>query len=166
MSFWRNYYHLIWTTKNREPLIRPEFEGQLYSYLIKKAAELGCYTYAIGGIIEHVHAVLAIPPKHAVAYVVKTLKGGSSHYVNHVIRPANRFDWQRGYGCLTLGETQRTRAVLYVQQQKQHHAESTANAWLERADEFDEGPLDLGIPADGKEWVIAEQQADYTTFPF
>jgi len=166
MSFWRNYYHLVWTTKNREPLIQPSFESQLYSYLISKAAELGCYTYAIGGISEHVHVGMAIPPKHAVAYVVKMLKGSSSHYINHVIRPMDRFDWQRGYGCLTLGETQRARAILYIQQQKQHHAESSLNTWLERAEEFDEGPLDLGIATDGGIWRVAEEQGEYSVFPF
>ena len=26
MAFWRLYYHVVWATKNREPLITPEIE--------------------------------------------------------------------------------------------------------------------------------------------
>ena len=42
MAFWRLYYHLVWATKNREPLIKPEIEKRLYAYLVHKAAELEC----------------------------------------------------------------------------------------------------------------------------
>ena len=55
------------------------------------------------------------------------------------------FQWQRGYGALTLGEKQRAAAIEYVRRQKQHHQQQTTNAWLERVDEFDEGPADHGI---------------------
>ena len=43
MSFWRNYYHITWATKNRLPLILPDFEARLYAYMVKKAAEAGAY---------------------------------------------------------------------------------------------------------------------------
>lgn len=145
MPYWRNYYHLVWPTKHRAPLIQPEIENWLYRYLISKGAELGCYTYAVGGIEDHVHVVSAIPPKHSVAYIVKTLKGSSSHYINHVICPENTFAWQRGYGCQTMGESYRLNAIRYVQQQKRLHAQQGIKPWLERMEEQDEGPLDVGM---------------------
>ena len=142
MTFWRLYYHLVWATKNREPLIQPEMEEQLYAYLVRKAAELEVYVYAVNGWYDHPHIVAAIPPKYAVADVVKHLKGASAHYVNHDMQAAAHFQWQRGYGALTLGEKQKATAIEYVQRQKQHHHQHTTNGWLERADEFDEGPAD------------------------
>ena len=94
MSFWRNYYHITWATKNRLPLILPEFEARLYAYMVKKAAEAGAFVYEINGMQEHVHMVAAIPPRENVAGVVKLVKGASAHYVNHVIRPDLHFSWQ------------------------------------------------------------------------
>ncbi len=41
MPFWKTYYHLVWATSNRQPLIQPEFEAQLFAYLVKKAGEMG-----------------------------------------------------------------------------------------------------------------------------
>ena len=133
----------MWVTKNREPLIQTDFEADLFRYLVNKCAELGIYVYAINGWVDHVHMIAAIPPKRSVADVVKRLKGASSHYVNHDLRPAHStFAWQPGYGCLTLGETQRPKAVAYVENQKHHHAARETNAWLEHISTQDEGPAE------------------------
>ena len=69
MSFWRTYYHLVWSTKNWEPLINEEVEAVLFSYLESKAAELGVHVHAINGWTDHVHMVASIPPKLALAQV-------------------------------------------------------------------------------------------------
>lgn len=159
MAFWRNYAHLIWATKYREPLIRPEIEAQLYACIVRKAADLGCYVHAINGIADHVHVIISIPPKHSVAWVVKNLKGNSSHFVNHVLTPDKSFAWQRGYGCLSLGESQCERAIAYVANQKAHHSAGTTNNWLERAD--DEGEDGDGRRAVSQGEVLREPGAAY-----
>ena len=161
IAFWRLYCHLVWATKNREPLIGAEMEDRLYGYIVRKAADLGVYVYAINGWSDHLHLVIAIPPKHAVADVVKRLKGASSHHVNHCGGLEYEFAWQRGYGALSLGEGQRPKAVAYVQEQKAHHQRQTANAWLERCAEFDEGPPDTGRSPDEPLLGMYEQPASY-----
>ena len=168
MTFWRNYYHITWATKYREERITKDLETELFAYIISKAKELGVFIYAINGWSDHLHIVCAIPPKLSVSEVIQKLKGASSYQVNHIIQPEiGNFHWQRGYGCLSVGEKQRSIAVAYVENQKKHHAESTTNAWLEAASEYDEGPKDGGIQADKK---IKENQAVYTTitdpYPF
>lgn len=161
MSFWRLYYHLVWTTKEREPLIAPVIEERLLNYLIRKAAELGVFVYAINCVPDHVHLIVAIPPALAVADVVKNLKGASSHHLNHSVQLDCHFEWQRGYGALSLGERQRPTAEEYVRQQKHHHQQQTANAWLERADEFDEGPTDTGLALASVLPVMREERTPY-----
>ncbi len=160
MTFWRLYYHLTWATKDREPLIQPAMEDRLYGYTIRKAAELGVYVYAVNGWFDHMHVIVAIPPKLAVADVVKTLKGSSSHDINHEMKLEYQFQWQRGYGALSTGEKQRTAAIEYVLKQKEHHQQQTTNTWLERADELDEGPTDSGIVLDGVP-AVKEERAVY-----
>jgi putative transposase len=161
VSFWRLYYHLDWATKNREHLIQPEIETRLDAYLVRKAAELGVYVYAINGWYDHIHLLVAIPPKRAVADVVKRLKGSSSHYLNHTGELAYKFAWQRGYRALTLGERQRPKAKAYVRDQKAHHGQGATNAWLERSTEFDEGPVDAGIAFDEVPTSLREESPPY-----
>ncbi len=139
MSFWRTYYHLVWATHNRQPLIDAEVERRLFPYLEKKAAEFQASIYAVNGTEDHIHLVITIPPRYAVAEVVKSLKGASSHFLNHSGVPIE-FGWQRGYGVFSLGERQRPAAEAYVRDQKEHHRRGTANIWLERTDEIDDGP--------------------------
>ena len=140
MAFWRLYYHLVWATKNREPVIVEALEASLYSYLVHKASELGVFVYAANGWVDHMHLIVAIPPALAVADVAKRLKGASSHEMNRAHGVQTAFAWQRGYGALSLGERQRPDAEAYVRRQKAHHSEQTTLAWLERTMEFDEGP--------------------------
>ena len=161
MSFWRLYYHLVWSTKNREPLITSEIEKRLYAYLVHKAAELECYVYAINGWHDHVHLIIAIPPKQAVADVVKHLKGASSHDLNHAGGLDYEFAWQRGYGALSLGERQRPQAEAYVNDQKAHHTQQTPIAWLERDNDVDEGPPDTGVALTPVPGIAREPQAAY-----
>ena len=161
MAFHRLYYHLVWATKNREPFIQVEVETRLYPYLVNKGAELGVYTYAINGWVDHIHLVVAIPPKLAVADVVKRLKGASSHDLNHASGMKGNFAWQRGYGALTVGEQHRPIAEAYVKRQKEHHQQQSTNAWLERYNEFDEGPPDTGLEFDTVPHLVKENSAPY-----
>ncbi len=164
VAFWKHTYHLVWATKGRQPWILPEFEARLYAYLASKAGEFDAFLHAIGGTEEHVHVVGSIPPKHAVAAFVKSLKGSSAHFVNHVIcPPAFHFAWQEGYGSLTVGERQRVVAVEYVLRQKEHHRHGTTNAWLERCEPL---PEPENADAIDGELSLREAGVDYEVDPF
>ncbi|MBW4672268.1 MAG: IS200/IS605 family transposase [Cyanomargarita calcarea GSE-NOS-MK-12-04C] len=107
MAFWRTYYHLIWATDSRQPLITPACESELYSYIIGKAYAIGCIIHAIGGIEDHIHLVASIPPKISISDFVKQIKGSSAYHLNHTpSTSALGFSWQHGYGVLTLGSKQ------------------------------------------------------------
>lgn len=131
MAYWRLYYHLVWATKERLPLITAEREARLYPYIVAKADSLGCIIHAIGGIEDHIHVVVSIPPKLAIADFVKNIKGSSAHYLNQHLPAAEKFAWQEGYGVFSLGSKQLQRAVAYVNNQKIHHLQGTAIASLE-----------------------------------
>jgi putative transposase len=145
MPFWRLYYHLVWPTRNREPLIQPAIEGQLYALLKQKAGELSVWIYEVNSWYDHVHMVVAIPPKHAVADVVKHFKGESAHAINHAGLDIS-FGWQRGYGALSIGERHRPVAEAYVRNQKQHHQDGQVICVLEHCNEVEEGPNDRSLP--------------------
>jgi putative transposase len=141
MALWRTYYHVVWTTKERLPLISPDIETALYGYLIGKADALETIVHAIGGVQDHIHLVGSVPPKLSIAKWVQTLKGSSSHYINHELTHGlDAFRWQRGYGVFSLGRKQLDTAVAYVRNQKTHHADGTVLAALEQCSHEDIGP--------------------------
>jgi putative transposase len=141
MALWRLYYHFVWATKERQPLIDPNQENDLYNYIIGKADALKCIIHAINGTADHIHLIASVPPTLAIAEFVKNIKGSSAHYVNHALSPASRnFGWQAGYGVFSLGRKQLEQAVTYVLNQKSHHAQGTLISTLEEVTNDDDAP--------------------------
>ncbi|MEO1430642.1 MAG: IS200/IS605 family transposase [Cyanobacteria bacterium J06633_8] len=141
MAFWRIYYHLVWATKGRQNLITPQREVSFYKYIVGKADSLGCIIHAIGGTENHIHLVASIPPNLAISDFVKNIKGSSAHQYNIESPPkAKKFSWQGGYGIFSLGSKQLNQAVAYVNNQKQHHAQGSAIASLEKDKLEDDAP--------------------------
>jgi putative transposase len=140
MALWRLYYHIVWATKKREPLITNDVEEKFYGYLIGKADHLGCIIHAIGGIEDHIHFVVSIPPKLSIAEFVKTLKGSSAYHYNHTLGKVQQFSWQEGYGVFSLGGKQLQEAIEYVDNQKIHHQNKTTVPLLEQETDLDKPP--------------------------
>jgi putative transposase len=61
-----------------------EREKVFYGVLYRKAEELEMKIHAAGNVDDHVHVVLSIPPKLAVADCVKHIKGASAFAINHM----------------------------------------------------------------------------------
>ena len=135
MPYWKLYYHFVWGTKNRLLLIDSVLEPEIYRAIAAKAQKLGGFVHAIGGIEDHVHLAVSFPPKIAPAKFIGDVKGNSSHFVNYVIKPEYEFHWQAEYGVVSFGERNLASVVRYIHSQKQHHAEGTLIAAMERMDE-------------------------------
>ncbi|MGB3642579.1 MAG: IS200/IS605 family transposase [Rivularia sp. (in: cyanobacteria)] len=133
MSLWRLYYHIVWATKQRQNLIKPEHEIEIYDYIIGKSSALNSIIHGIGGTENHIHLIASIPPTLAISEFVKKIKGSSSRYINQDLNPNSiKFSWQEGYGIFSLGSKQLNQALAYVKNQKQHHAQGTINVHLEK----------------------------------
>ena len=124
MTYWRLHYHLIWATRHREPTLTPEREKMFYSVLHGKAEELGLIIHAAGNVEDHVHIVASIPPKLSVADCVRHLKGTTAFAINHMEDSDGGFQWQHGYGALSVGESSLQTVMRYADQQKEHHLEN------------------------------------------
>ena len=135
MPYWKLYYHFIWGTKNRLPFIDSALESDLYRAIAAKAQDLGGFVHAISGTEDHVHLAISIPPKVASAKFIGDVKGNSSHYVNHIIKPDFEFYWQDEYGVLSFGEKNLPAVVRYIRNQKLHHANGTLIAAMEMTDD-------------------------------
>jgi REP-associated tyrosine transposase len=130
MPYWRLFYHVVWSTKNRLDLIDPTWEKDLYGYIRGKATTWECIPHAIGGISDHIHVAISIPPKLAVATLIGKLKGASSHHVNRNYCDGS-FMWQAEYGVFSVSEKALPSIVDYINNQKNHHADRTLNLALE-----------------------------------
>jgi putative transposase len=144
MPYWRLYYHLVWATKERMPLITSSVESELHGHLRGKAHALGAIVHEVEGVDDHIHMVVSIPPKVSISDFVGQLKGASAFHINHLPDSQRNFGWQRGYGAISVGPSGVDRAVSYVYNQKEHHKQGTTIEALERVDIEDSNPSFVG----------------------
>jgi putative transposase len=120
---------------NRQPILTPKLEKVFYGVIYGKGKELDLKMHAVGNVNDHVHIVVSIPPKIAVADCVRHLKGASAYALNHRDGSDGPFKWQVGYGALTVGERSLEKVMEYAAKQKEHHKERTMIDIYERMDE-------------------------------
>lgn len=132
MPYWQLFYHIIWSTKNREPILIPEIEPIIHDLLRTKAIGLGATVFAVNGWIDHVHMVAAVPPKIALATFIGQIKGVAATKFNKSGHPRGPLFWQAEYAVFSFDHKRLPNFIQYVEQQKTHHSSGSVIPVLER----------------------------------
>jgi putative transposase len=134
----RNVYseinlHLTWHTKLNMVPITDAIEERLYRYLHHRIVTTPVVRFhALGGIEDHIHIGVSVPPTLLVSDWVGELKGSSAYYINHEIANRKLLVWQAGYGVVSFGTRDLDWVIGYIHNQKVHHARGTTHPRLER----------------------------------
>jgi REP element-mobilizing transposase RayT len=117
------FIHLVFSTKNREPVLLPEILGKLHAYVAGTLNGMGCHSIQVGGIADHVHALFALSRTMALADVVKEIKMSTSKWIKENGRwlGANSFYWQAGYGAFSVSVSNLDAVQTYIKNQEEHH---------------------------------------------
>ena len=129
MPRWRLFYHLVWSTDDRRPIITPPIEAAVHRELRAVASRYGIIVHAIGGVEDHIHLVVSIPPKLSVADAVQRLKRASSHALRAEF--GDTFRWQTEYSVDSFSERHLPTVIAYVENQRQRHLNRTLIASTE-----------------------------------
>ena len=138
MAHWRLFYHFVWTTKNREPLLTPHIATNVYRFLHAESKKMYVPLFVIGGVPDHVHVLAAVRPAVSPSAFMKQLKGSSSRFISVAFK--RPFEWQEGYGVYSVSEQDVPRVIAYVKNQKKHHAENTSSEEWEQTHHWNMGP--------------------------
>ena len=111
--------HCVFSTKDRRNLIPAEIQPQLWSFLGGIARKNGFKALTVGGTENHVHILLSLPATMPLAKAMQLVKGASSHWMNEKFK--TEFAWQEGYGAFTVGVSQKSDTIAYIQKQAEHH---------------------------------------------
>ncbi|RII26923.1 MAG: transposase [Geobacter sp.] len=136
------HYHVVFSTKERHPLIDREWRERLHAYLGGIVRDLGGVPECVGGIVDHVHLLIGLKATHRLCDVLREIKVSSSKWVHETIE-LREFTWQDGYGAFTVSENRREAVKHYILNQETHHQTRTYKdeylAFLRQAGvEFDE----------------------------
>jgi REP element-mobilizing transposase RayT len=118
------HFHLIFSTKNRYPLIAKDWQDRLHAYLGGLVRPLGGVPDEINGTADHVHLLVGLRPTHCLAEVLQDVKSSSSKWVHDEIG-SSKFAWQAGYGGFTVSPSQMEAVRKYIREQESHHRKKT-----------------------------------------
>ena len=145
-TFLSLHFHIVFSTKDREPVIDASWRPRMHEYLGGTVNGLGGVSQGVGGTADHVHLLIGLKSTHCLADFMRELKKAASIWVHDEIGFA-KFAWQEGYGAFTVSPNARKGVATYIANQEKHHRTKSFHEelieFLEQADvEYDPKYLD------------------------
>jgi putative transposase len=113
--------HLVFGTKNRQPLIDEAIEPELYAYLGGVCNEMDCQSIKVGGYLDHVHVLCLLSKKVALMDLLEEVKKRSSKWIKTKGELYENFYWQKGYAAFSVFYKEIDKAIYYIHNQHLHH---------------------------------------------
>ena len=121
MAYTQILYQIVYSTKNRKPVLTEEKQGELFKYLWGILKNKKCHVYIINGVENHIHIVTHLHPTVALSSLIKDMKIASSTWIKKENILPSFNGWQDGYGAFTYSMKDKDRLIEYVKNQKEHH---------------------------------------------
>jgi REP element-mobilizing transposase RayT len=120
-AYTQNFYHTVFSTKQRTMLITPDVEERLYAFLGGILRDLRCTLVAVNGMPDHVHLLIRYRADLSHSELLQQIKGRSSKWANETWPQGGHFAWQEGYGGFTVSKSNVAEVAAYIARQKEHH---------------------------------------------
>jgi len=117
--------HIIFSTRNREPLITSEIEPELFAYIGGILKNHESRLLNAGGTTDHVHFLISQSKNIALSSLMKDVKKDSSSWIKTKDRRFRNFHWQDGYGAFSIRQADIPPLNEYIAGQKAHHRKRT-----------------------------------------
>ena len=124
-SLTKNYIHIVFSTKYRQPLIHEPYESELHAYIGGVCKKLECHPIKIGGYTDHIHILCMLSKKIPLMKLLEEIKSHSSKWMKTKGDHLKDFYWQDGYGAFSVNPAQVEVVINYISRQKEHHKKKT-----------------------------------------
>ncbi len=113
--------HLIFSTKNREPVLHDNVRESLHRYMATVLQKFDCPAVLINSVADHVHILFELGRTVAVSDAVEEVKKTSSKWIKTQGAEFSSFAWQAGYGAFTVSGSNVVAVREYIADQQKHH---------------------------------------------
>ncbi|MDF9827736.1 putative transposase [Ereboglobus sp. PH5-10] len=125
-SFSATYPHLVFSTKDRAPLLRDKgARAEIHAYLGGISKQLDCVPLITGGVEDHAHMLAQLARTMTIADWVKELKRVSTLWIKERFPALHDFSWQSGYGVFSVSQSNTGAVEEYIANQEAHHRKTT-----------------------------------------
>ena len=117
--------HTVFSTKNRSPIFKDlTLRTETHHFLAGAAKTLDCFPVAVGGVEDHVHLLTTLSRTQTIADFVKETKRVTTRWLKQE-KQIEGFQWQAGYGCFSVSESNKEAVIQYILKQEEHHKTMT-----------------------------------------
>jgi len=134
--------HLVFSTKDRRPLLRDEERGQIHAYITGMLKNQDSPLIEINSVRDHIHILFAQSKNHAPAKIVEQVKTSSSGWIKTLNSGYSDFAWQNGYGEFSVSPMHVGPVREYIRGQPEHHKREDFQTEYRRFCEKNDKPLD------------------------
>ena len=120
-SYLEIYYHFVWATKKRLPLITSDIKDSLYLFMRSVIEKHGFEVIAMGGVHDHVHVLVKRKEDGSIRKLLRELKSSSAKFVNKAGRDDIYLKWQTGFSGFSVSPWVVDRVTRYINRQEEHH---------------------------------------------
>lgn len=129
--FHQLYYHFIWATHDRQPLLVAELRPDLLRIQAEEIAHRGGILIRQNCVADHMHLLVRLTPNILVSDFIGQVKGAACYRFNREVNPKIRLKWQEGYAVLTLREAEVEKVARYIDNQERLHQQRKLSRVLE-----------------------------------
>ena len=117
--------HVVFSTKDRKPLIDAELKPRLLGYINGIVDESGGKVLSLNAMADHLHMLWELPPTSSLSDSMRVLKTNSSRWVHETWGSQKPFAWQTGYGAFSVSRSNVAAVANYIETQEAHHRKRT-----------------------------------------
>ena len=120
-SYCNLLYHIVFSTKGREPWLTPVIRPRVHRYLGGAIRSENGIALIVNGTGDHVHILAKLRQDKAISKTIGEVKANSSSWISRTFQDTVGFGWQEGYGAFTVSESQVSKVHRYIERQEEHH---------------------------------------------
>ncbi len=126
------YVHLIFSTKNRVPMLKDETRHRLHEYMGGILRGTGSKSIEINTIPDHAHILFTLSRTMSLSDTIAELKRGTSLWLKEIDPSYENFYWQSGYAAFSVSSSKVEVVRKYIQNQQAHHQQESYQDELRR----------------------------------
>jgi REP-associated tyrosine transposase len=116
--------HVVFSTKKRVAFIDAALSADLYPYMAGIVRHQRATLLALGGMPDHVHALIRLKADLSLSDMVRALKAVSSKWTHEKPNPIPEFAWQEGYFAASVSPSREAAVRSYILNQEAHHRQT------------------------------------------
>jgi putative transposase len=114
-TYVQNLLHVVFSTKERRKLIPPDSKTKLWAYIAGVCSKEKIVPLEIGGMDDHSHLLIQLPPTLSLSDAILEIKTSSSRWMG------KSFAWQRGFAAFSVSASNKHAVIRYIRTQDAHH---------------------------------------------